>query len=397
MRGKLISICLLALLSAGALHVNVAALNSKSGNTRRRPIAGLSARKRGQPLWPEARFTVEERERAIERGMNFVYRTARKPANFADYGADYVWWFAALSNSVRDERLRHSARSMALECARRWLKTHRTLPHHVDADTIVEFVDGHDAAESLGLRDDQLKEQLRQAASRFSARDFLDFDPRTEPPPADVPQDCAYDGADNPRGAKFCHLCKRPLLIRTRYDVWYDALVTTHAGDHYGVMLGAHYADVLKWLPALHPYSVVGRGTDIEFIDAIYATTHTVYTLNNFWSYRVDKELLPQEYAFLRAGLPKALAVRDADMLGEIMDSLKSFGLDDSDLLIRQGTEFLLSHQNRDGSWGRLQEDVYDRYHATETAINGLCQYALRDERLSFPEVEPMLKQWASK
>ena len=82
-------------------------------------------------------------------------------------------------------------------------------------------------------------------------------------------------------------------------------------------------------------------------------------------------------------------------MLGEIMDSLKSFGVDDSDPLIREGTEFLLAHQNRDGSWGDMHDEVYDRYHATETAVNGLCEYALRREGLSFPEAEPLLKLWA--
>ena len=183
--------------------------------------------------------------------------------------------------------------------------------------------------------------------------------------------------------------------MRTRYDVWYDALVTAYTGDHYGVTLGAHYADVLKWLPVLRPYDVVGRGTDTEFMDAVYAVTHVVYTLDDFWTYRLDPRLLPREYQFLRAGLPKAVAARDADMLGEIMDSLKSFGLGDSDRLIRKGTEFLLAHQNRDGSWGDVGDDAYDRYHATETAVNGLCQYALRREGLSLPEAEPLLKRWA--
>jgi len=109
--------------------------------------------------------------------VRFVFRNARSPANFANYGADYVWWFGAVSNTVRGERLRQLARRMALECARRWMQTHRALPADADADTIADFVSGADAAESIGLRDDRLKEQLRQAASRFSARDYLDFDP----------------------------------------------------------------------------------------------------------------------------------------------------------------------------------------------------------------------------
>lgn len=327
--------------------------------------------------------------------MRFVFRSASKPSNFDDYGSDYVWWFGAISNTVRDERLRRLARGMALECARRWQQTHRALPAGADAETIADFVSGADAAESIGLRDERLKEELRRAASRFSARDYLAFDPLKEPPPADVPDECDYDGADNPRGTKFCRVCHRRLFMRTRFDVWYDALVAAYTGERYGVTLGASYADVLKWLPVLRPYDAAGRGTDIEYMDAVYSVTHVVYTLGDFWTYRLDPRLLPREYAFLRAGLPKAVAARDADMLGEIMDSLKSFGADDSDPLIRRGTEFLLAHQNRDGSWGDVNGDAYDRYHATETAVNGLCVYALRRDGLSLPDTEPLLKRWA--
>jgi hypothetical protein len=347
-------------------------------------------------LWPGSRFTDAQRERAIERGVRFVFRSASRPANFDDYGSDYVWWFGAVANTVRDERLRRLARGMALECARRWRQTHRALPADADAETVADFVSGADAAEGLGLRDDNLKEQLRRAAPRFSARDYLLFDPLKEPPPADVPDECEYDGAsDNPRGARLCHVCHRRLFMRTRFDVWYDALVTAYTGERYGVRLGASYEDVLRWLPALRPYAAAGRGTDIEYMDAVYSVTHVVYTLGDYWTFRLDPRLLPREYAFLRAALPKAVAARDPDMLGEVMDSLKSFGLDDSDPLIRKGTEFLLAHQNEDGSWGDVRDDAYDRYHATETAVNGLYAYALRRDGLSFPETEPLLKRWA--
>jgi hypothetical protein len=375
---RLISVCLFVLVAACAC-----------------PAQARAAR--GRTLWPGSRFTDAERVRAIERGVRFVYRSALRPANFEDYGSDYVWWFAAISNTVRDERLRRLARGMALDCARRWQQTHRALPADADAETIADFVSGAQAAEGLGLRDDNLKEQLRRAAPRFSARDYLSFDPTTEPPPADVPDECEYDGALNPRGAKFCRVCHRRLFMRTRFDVWYDALVAAYTGERYGVRLGASYEDVLKWLPVLRPFDAAGRGTDIEFMDAVYAVTHLVYTLDDFWTLRLDTRLLPREYAFLRAGLPKAVAARDPDMLGEIMDSLKSFGADDSDPLIRRGTEFLLAHQNADGSWGEAGGDAYDRYHATETAVNGLCEYTLPRDGLSFPDAEPLLKRWAEK
>ena len=44
---------------------------------------------------------------------------------------------------------------------------------------------------------------------------------------------------------------------------------------------------------------------------------------------------------------------------------------------------------------GLSDDDAYDRYHATETAVNGLCDYALRRDGLSFPETEPLLLRWA--
>jgi hypothetical protein len=225
--------------------------------------------------------------------VRFVFRSASQPSNFDDYGSDYVWWFGAISNTVRDERLRRLARGMALECARRWQQTHRTLPADADAETIADFVSGADAAESLGLRDERLKEELRRAASRFSARDYLAFDPLKEPPPADVPDECDYDGADNPRGARVCRVCHRRLFMRTRFDVWYDALVAAYTGERYGVTLGARYTDVLKWLPVLRPYDAAGRGTDIEYMDAVYSVTHVVYTLGDFWTYRPSARTTP--------------------------------------------------------------------------------------------------------
>jgi hypothetical protein len=72
---------------------------------------------------------------------------------------------------------------------------------------------------------------------------------------------------------------------------------------------------------------------------------------------------------------------------------LKSFGLGDSNRLIVKGMKYLLATQNADGSWGDMEaEDVYERYHPTWTAIDGLRAYAWRGTRLSFPKVAPLLR-----
>ena len=53
---------------------------------------------------------------------------------------------------------------------------------------------------------------------------------------------------------------------------------------------------------------------------------------------------------------------------------------------MRAAVEYLLKHQNSDGSWGNADEqDVYTRYHATWTAIDGLREYAFHGERTELP------------
>jgi hypothetical protein len=336
-------------------------------------------RKTGRALWPGSRFTDEDRARAVRRGLRFIYRTALDRENFRGYGSDYLWCFYTVSAGVSDEGVRRLARQMGLERARAWRRSHRALPEGVSADELIDFAFGSDAADSLGLRDDALKAQIRRAAARFTATDLMLFDPASEPPPSDVPEACEFDRTENARGAKVCRRCGRPLKMRTRQDVWYGALITAYVGDHYGVKLGASYGDVLKWLPSLRPYRGIEGGANAEFYDTVYALTHVVYTLNDYGQMRLPARLLPEEFAFLRSNLREAVREGDADMLGEFMDSLRALGLTDADAEIRAGTDYLLAHQNADGSWGDAREkDIYLRYHPTWGGVAALCDYAWR-------------------
>jgi hypothetical protein len=343
--------------------------------------------------------TEARRKRAIMRGLNFIYRTSLVRENFEDYGGDFLWCFYTLSEAVLDEDFRREARRMGVERAREWRREHPNVPPHARAALISDLVFGNDAAESLGVRDEKFRDQLKLAAVNFKARDYLLFDPVNEPPPLDVPDECEYCGAfDNPRGGRICHECHRPLKMRTRYDVWYDALIITYSGDRTGIELGAHYVDVLRWLPTMRPYVFKRRGSRKEFFDAVYAVTHVVYTLNDYSRYNLSPRLLPQEFAFLKANLKRAIATNDADMLGEMMDSLRAFGEKSNDALMHQAMEYYLSHQNTDGSWGdRREKDIYLRYHPTWNAIAGLSEYAWKGEGFSFPEVRPLLEGTADK
>jgi hypothetical protein len=407
MLGRLHAIILMLLLLAGFVPARGAFYASSSPHTflqnastqtagRRTGVRAKGGERLSRPLWPGSRWTERHRSLAVRRGLQFIYRTAREAKNFEQYGSDYLWCFYTLSEALSDREASALARRMGRERARQWRLRHRTLPAGADAGTISDYVFGSDAADSLGVRDERLKEEIRKSAARFGAREYLLFDPRTEAPPLDVPAECDFCHANNLRGATSCRVCKRPLKMRTRYDVWYDALITTYSGEHYGVMLGAKYADVLRWLPAMRPYRGGDRRDD-EFYDTVYAITHVVYTLNDYSLYKLNPKWLPQEFAFLKENMPVAVRQSDADMLGEFMDTLRAFGLSTADPLMRSGMEYLLAHQNSDGSWGNTRErDIYLRYHPTWNAVAALSEYAWRAERLSHPELKPLLEKLAA-
>jgi hypothetical protein len=264
---------------------------------------------------------------------------------------------------------------MGRERASQWRHDRPLLRKDATADEISDFVQGTDAADRLGVPDRALKRIIKQIGARFSATDYLWFDPHIEPPPRDVPAQCRC-GLWNNRGDKICRKCKKRLTVSSRYWVWYFALTRTSIGESYGVHLGAPYREVIKWISTMRPYK---KGANPDFYDSLYATTHVIYTLNDYNRYRLSRSWLPSEFQFLKESVPEAIAQSDMEMLGEILDSLKAFGLSNSDPLLKLGIDYLLRQQNEDGSWGEIiTADPYQTYHTTWTIIDGLRDYAWR-------------------
>jgi hypothetical protein len=142
----------------------------------------------------------------------------------------------------------------------------------------------------------------------------------------------------------------------------------------------------------MRPYRGYEKGNNPEFYDTVYFVTHVVYTLNDYGVYRLCGRWLPAEFEFLMENLKAAIAMNDPEMVGEFLDCLKAFGLQDKDPRIQNGISYLLSQQNQDGTWGDSNpKDMYMQYHPTWTAIDGLRDYAWRGERLSFPRLKGLL------
>jgi len=351
------------------------------------PVLTPSAVAAPRPLWPSARYTVEQRDRAIRRGLRVIYRLARVRKNFTEYGDDMLWCFYTLSTTAADPWLKRTAWAMGQERARQWRRDNPRVPVNANADKVASLVFGTYAADCLEVRDEAMKPALTEAASRFSAIDFLKFDPAKGAIPDDIRASCEEDAPTNSRAALKRGDCTQPPDIMSPFELLTDALVTAYSGERYGVRLGASLAEVTALLPRLRPYRPDGNRKNTTFIDVTYAVTHVIYTLNDYGKYRLRPEWLPAEFAFLKDNLMRAIKENDPETVGEFLDSLKAFGMTAQHRLIRTGMAFILKTQHADGSWGdRDDEDAYTPYHSTWTAINGLMDYAWAGEEVSFPE-----------
>ena len=321
---------------------------------------------------------TNECDAAIERGLDFLDRLARDAECFANYGSFLICCFALVASTSRNQKLRRLGRDRARQLLKRWSRLHPSLLADVSPDLLLEFILVRYARSRLDLPNPTVSKDITAAAQSFSVLDLLGFDPAKEPPPDDLPYPCDCI-LQNPRGRKTCKKCRRRLRIKSRYKVWMEALANNYVAERSGVLFGCRYADVLKWLPFMRPYPTIKVSDEALVRDAIYAVTHIVYTSNDYNTYRLSPRSLPKEFAYLKANVASACKREDPEILGELLDSLKAFGLRSDDPLITRGTDYLLASQNQDGSWGEVdEENIRTRCHTTWTVIDGLRTYAWR-------------------
>ena len=69
-----------------------------------------------------------DRWQAIDRGLRFIYQTAREPTNFSTFGEDYLLCFYNIASTSRDPALAPTALEMGRERAAAWSRDNITLP-----------------------------------------------------------------------------------------------------------------------------------------------------------------------------------------------------------------------------------------------------------------------------
>ncbi len=314
--------------------------------------------------------SLPARRRATHRALLLLQQLARRPSTFTKYSGHLLPAFHFIATTSRDATLRRSALAAGRERARYWKQQWSGRRRKLDPRTVLDEISAGYAAEQLGIRHPDIRHQLETAVARYSPTELFGFDPAFATIPSDIPDDCEC-GAVNPRGRRRCRRCRRRLALRSRYQVWYYALIGIYFCEQYGLGLPVSYSDVMSLLPTLQPYPPA-RSPDYR--DAIYAVTHIVYTLNDYNRSRLPSRQVRRERAFLEASLPWAIRQGEADTVGEILDSLAGCGLADTDPLMVKGRTFLLEQQREDGGWGD-EDDEYGRFHSVWTCIDGLRDY----------------------
>ena len=76
-----------------------------------------------------------------------------------------------------------------------------------------------------------------------------------------------------------------------------------------------------------------------------------VFTLSQWGQLRLQIQQLPHEYLFLQEHLPLMIERRDVHLVGEFVQCLRIFGVEESNSSLLDGLQFLLEEQMADGSW----------------------------------------------
>eukprot|EP00611_Tribonema_gayanum_P026873 TRINITY_DN64_c1_g4_i1.p1 TRINITY_DN64_c1_g4~~TRINITY_DN64_c1_g4_i1.p1 ORF type:complete len:618 (-),score=231.56 TRINITY_DN64_c1_g4_i1:552-2285(-) len=318
------------------------------------------------------------RKKAVLRGLDKIFSMAQSEDNFTLFGNDIIQCFYDVA-SATGEPVRARALMYVEQLAQRWKTTVRHAGwRQGDTATAPEIIDAIVAMyclERVGIHDD-VKVEVEAALDAYTAKDYLGWNPLAGPPPERVLD--VYTGA--------------PI---TPWRAMSNSLISTFYAHRVGVRLGCGYEDVFRWLRALRPYRGPRELKWQEYMDQCYLVAHVILTLNSWGELRLEPELLPHEYLFVREHLAVQITQRDVHLVGQFIEVLRVFGAADSDPLIQAGITFLLQAQEEDGSWDRGEDrDDYTTYHATMVGIQALLVHVYRGSGPGITSLAPLLEEW---
>jgi hypothetical protein len=273
---------------------------------------------------PAAADQQAQIEESLQRGMEYMLRSALNERNFEDYASDYLFFFADIER-FEDPWITERAIAVGTALGEYYLQN---IFAWDSADEIVDAASALYALDSLGMEVDAPLAILQLAAPGFPMADYLDY---------------PNSGKDMPD-----------------LDLLIDLVIGFHFTDRMGVDIGVSYAEVLPHVADV-VYSDVDPVADINHsIDVNNLITHLVYTISGYASWNIPVRLMGRELAYFRSQMPNALVWADPETLSEYVDSLKLFGYGPEDPDVAAGVAVLLAIQKPDGRWE--PDDAEDEY-----------------------------------
>jgi hypothetical protein len=234
--------------------------------------------------------------------------------------------------------------------------------------------------ERVGIGHDS-KEEVRIAASKFTAEDFFDA--------------TRNDFVLKPGMTE-------PPLEHSHYT---QALNYSFYASKVGIDIKIDLANVLQILPLYRPYknftTPFRLDDDVfdEYSNQLTLVFNLIHVLSNNGEFKLSPGLFPLETEFLSAPIhfERAIKWKDVHLLGELCHCLRVLGFsEETNENMKRGLEIIRQEQLlSDGSWRARHDsdDPYFRYHAAMCAISALNPQRFRGFGPSDPRLYRSLQE----
>lgn len=291
-----------------------------------------------------------ERDQAVRAGVRWVAAFLADPNQAAPLGVDAVGILSGYAASAEDEESREiamtAARSQGSFLATLFLAEERLSPG-VILDLLYLLTENHE----LGLDTTALEAMARQQIGMLPSPDSVYGEADLDP-----------DVLERLSAPRFLGLVLGVYAVERAAAYGFD----------FGIEFGLEeFVQVMRSRPL--------REDDRDELDN---ATHMAYLFSEYGRLLRTESDIPDAFAYVERALPKCLAIRHIDTVGEIIDIWRNVGRDETNSeAFRTGTLFLLDAQNPDGSWGRVDPRApYAATHPTWCAIMALGERRFKSD-----------------
>jgi hypothetical protein len=352
---------------------------------------------------------------AVDKALDFVFEACDEEYTFLDLasGGDCIQWYYDVAN-VAPEPVRQTALHHVEELSQRWKnETYDVESLGDNLNEVLDSIMGIYALERVGIQHAIKTRTIKVVEKKESpVSHYLGFDPRKDGPDAPYPSLCSNCGRANepdPAKRRKCAHCSEDLFYPCMYSRFTTALTNAFYCQKTQHPIGAGVLQVLKHTKRLRPYRVhqdehsshkMKRGSNISWEDfdaQCQSVYNIVHCLSSYGELQLSPDLLPYEFEFL-TNMQVHRIWRDEESvhhIGELLQCLKVFGVEDDHPLISKGMHALLRMQDTDAAWGDKDKDsIMVRYRYTNVAVLGLIYPNFRGYGPAFEEVLPLLRTW---